>query len=118
MRVSFAGHWLYNPSHGQQTDRPYSPRNRATSGNRRGHHRPLPQLRKGGGTNRWTVGIDRATCLGARKTGRASGNWRAHGGTSTRNREDGRLCASEKTVEEISGDDSGFAATAIARAQE
>src|ERR1700722_10591703 len=43
-RVSFAGHWLYNPSHGQQNDCPRTSRNRGALTNRWRHYRPLPEL--------------------------------------------------------------------------
>src|SRR6266550_5674159 len=104
--------------HGQQTDRPHSPRNCAASGNRRGHHRPIPQLRKGRRTDRWPARIHRTTREGTGKAQRTTGNRRPHGRALAGNREDRRLLAAQKAPQEIPGEHPGFAATPVSWAEE
>src|SRR6266446_427136 len=104
--------------HGQQTDCPRTARNGATPGNRWRHHRALSQLREGRRVDRRLAGFHRATGQGTGEAEGTSGNRRPHGRASAGNREDRRLRVAQKTSEEISGDDSGFAAASVARPEE
>src|SRR6266849_7493862 len=105
--------WSIIADHGQQTDRPHSSRNRTAPGNRWRHYWPLPQLRKSCRTDRWLAGIRRATGQGTGEAQGASGNRRPHGRALAGNREERGLRAAQEAAEEISGDDTGFAATPI-----
>src|SRR5438552_6414460 len=62
--------------------------------------------------------MHRATRQRAGKARRVAGNWRPHGGAPAGNRKDRRLLAAQKAAKEISGDDSGSAAVAVAGPEE
>src|SRR6266481_5547354 len=62
--------------------------------------------------------IDGAIIGRYRSYERAAGDRRPHGRASAGNCEDRRLRAAQEAAEEISGDDSGFAATAVIGTEE